>query len=315
MTYNVAGQVLTATNARGQTMSYSYDTDGRVTSVTGPIPGATTSYTYDGYGRVRTVTGPDGYTVTRDYDLFDRPIRVTYPDGTYEQTTYERLDAATRRNRAGRVTRYAYDARRRLIATRDPAGRVVTQQWSILGGLDALMDANGNRTAWDRDLQGRVVREVRADGVTNTLYTYGPHSGRLQTVIDPREQLTTYTYAADDQRLSITFTNAQTATPSVSFTYDVHYPRVVSMTDGTGVTNHTYHAPGLSGAGQVASVDGPLASDTITYTYDELGRVESLAINGTAQVTTWAYDPLGRYVAPCPCGVPERPDQRLQLLR
>jgi len=49
---------------------------------------------------------------------------------------------------------------------------------------------------------------------------------------------------------------------------------------------------GELGAGQVASVDGPLTNDTITYAYDELGRVVSRAINGVAM--TQGYDPRGR---------------------
>jgi YD repeat-containing protein len=98
----------------------------RLTQVTGAVPEAVTSSTYDAYGRVRTVTDADGYAVTTDYDGFDRPVRVSYPDGTYEATTYDRLDVATRRDRAGRITRSYYDALRRLTATRDPAGRVVT---------------------------------------------------------------------------------------------------------------------------------------------------------------------------------------------
>lgn len=76
----------------------------------------------------------------------DRPIRVTYPDGTYEATTNDRLDVSTRRDRAGRITRYAYDPMRRLTATRDPAGRVVIQEWCACASLDALVDANGSRT-------------------------------------------------------------------------------------------------------------------------------------------------------------------------
>src|SRR5207237_590016 len=64
------------------------------------------------------------------------------------------------------------------------------------------------------------------------------------------------------------------------------------MVDGTGTTAYTYHPAGQLGAGQVASVDGPLSADTITYGYDELGRVLSRAINGVAM--THGYDPLGR---------------------
>ncbi|MDQ3148304.1 MAG: Ig-like domain-containing protein [Chloroflexota bacterium] len=128
--------------------------------------------------------------------------------------------------------------------------------------LDALIDANGNRTSWERDLQGRVTREVRADGVTDTFYTYGPRSGRLLTVTDPKDQVTTYTYALDNQQLSLAFTNAQIPTPGVSFTYDSQYPRVATMTDGTGLTTYAYHPAGQLGAGQVASVDGPLIAGT-----------------------------------------------------
>ncbi len=44
----------------------------------------------------------------------------------------------------------------------------------------------------------------------------------------------------------------------------------------------------------MALVDGPLSNDTITHTYDELGRVTERAINGSANTVTWAFDALGR---------------------
>jgi RHS repeat-associated protein len=294
MTYNAAGQVLTVTNAKLETTTSAYDTDGRLQSVSGPIAGATTSYTYDAYGRVRTVTDSDGAIITTDYDLFDRPIRVTYPDGTYQETTYDRLDVATRRDRAERITRYYHDALRRLTSTRDPLGRVLRQDWCTCGSLEALVDANGGRTTWERRVDGRVTREVRADGVTAALYTYGAASGRLLTVTDPKGQVTTHTYSLDDMLLGTVFTNATIGTPSVSYTYDANYARVVSMVDGTGTTTYTYHPVGGLGAGQLASVDGPLVDDTLTYSYDALGRVTTRTINGAANTVTWTFDNFGR---------------------
>jgi YD repeat-containing protein len=132
---------------------------------------------------------------------------------------------ATGRERAGLVTRFPVDPLRRVVATRDPVDRVIGQEWCTCGSLDALIDANGNRTTWERDLQGRVTRELRADGSTDTLYTCGARTGRLVTVTDPKDQVTTYTYAADGQRLSMTFTNAVFATPGVIYTYDAGYGR------------------------------------------------------------------------------------------
>ena len=43
-----------------------------------------------------------------------------------------------------------------------------------------------------------MTREVRADGVTATVYTYEALIGRLKTVTDPKQQVTTYTYDLDD---------------------------------------------------------------------------------------------------------------------
>ncbi len=292
-TYNAAGQVLTITNAKSETTTYGYDSDGYLISITGPLPGATTTFAYDAYGRIGTVTDSEGYAVTTNYDAAGRATQVVYPDGTSALTLYNRLDPAQKRDRLGRWTTYTYDAVRRLTATRDPAGHVVTQEWCSCGSLTALVDANGQRTQWDRDVEGRVVREVRANG-SMTQYAYEPTGPRLHQVTDPKGQVTTYTYALDDAVLQTAYTNAAVPTPSVSFTYDPTYSRLATMLDGTGTTTYAYHpvTPGQLGAGQVASVDGPLANDTITYAYDELGRASSRAIDGVAAATV--YDALGR---------------------
>ena len=138
----------------------------------------------------------------------------------------------------------------------------------------------------------RHPRGARANGTTDTLYAYDA-SGRLKTVTDPKDQVTTHTYATDDSLLTTVYTNATIPTPGVTYTYDPVYPRVSTMVDGIGTTTYAYKAPGVLGAGQVASVDGPLTNDTLTYTYDQLARVTVRAINGAANTVTWAFDALG----------------------
>src|SRR4051812_12151492 len=64
------------------------------------------------------------------------------------------------------------------------------------------------------------------------------------------------------------------------------------MIDGTGSTLYSYHPAGQVGAGQLASVDGPLSNDTISYTYDALGRATNRSVGGVA--ATWIFGPLGR---------------------
>jgi RHS repeat-associated protein len=290
-TYNDAGQVLTVTNAKQEQTTYVYDPNGYLQTVTGPLEGATVSYGYDGYGRVQSATPAGEAVVTTAYDLLNRPTRTTYADGTYEELTYDKLDVVSRRDRAGRLTRVTYDSLRRVVASRDPAGRTVQQQWCPCGALAALTDANGHATRWERDAASRVLREVRADGVTDTHYTYDA-LGRLLTVNDPKQQVTTYTYSLDGAVASIAYTNAQVLTPGMTWTYDPAYSRVTSMIDGTGTTTYTYHPAGQLGAGQVATVDGPLTNDLISFSYDELGRILTRALDGVPLTLT--YDTLGR---------------------
>jgi RHS repeat-associated protein len=302
-TYNSQGQRLTVTTppragiTENRTTTWSYDTDGYLQSVTSPATGATTSYTYDSYGRTRTVTDSDGYTMTLDYDALDRQTKVTYPDSTFEETVYERLDAVRSRDRLGRWAHVVYDALRRPIATTDPLGRTVTQQWCNCGSLEAVIDANGNRTEWERDIQGRVTKEIRANG-SEWLLGYEQTSSRLKTMTDPKEQVKTYSYFLDDKIQSVAYTNEEHETPNISFTYDPVFPRVSTMVDGSGTTTYGFHpisTPPLPGSGKLSSVNGPIADDTTTYSYDELGRVVSQAINGVA--LTHDYDVLGRIEA------------------
>jgi YD repeat-containing protein len=299
-TYNSQGQPLTVTTPpraginENRTTTYAYDPNGYLQSITRPATGATTSFTYDSYGRVRTVTDADSYTLTYDYDALDRPTRATYPDGTYNETVYNRLDAERFRDRLARWSHIVYDAIRRPVTVRDPLGRTITQQWCTCGSLDKLIDANGNPTTWERDVQGRVTKEIRANG-SETLYVYESTTTRLKRITDPKGQHKDYQYFRDNDLQSISYPNPQYPTPNVSFTYDPNFNRLSTMVDGPGTTSYAFHPVGATpplGAGRLSSVDGPLSNDTISYTYDELGRVVTRSINGV--VASQTYDALGR---------------------
>jgi RHS repeat-associated protein len=303
-TYNSTGQVRTITNAKNEVTTYNYDANGYLQNIVGAVPGAITSLTYDGFGRLRTTTDSEGYTVTVDYDAIggdptktlNRFAKVTYPDGTYEQTTYDRLDPEWTRDRIGRWSRKFYDALRHVVATQDPLNRIVLYDWCNCGSLEAITDQNGNETRWTRDIQGRVTDKTYADA-TKTHYTYEATTSRLAVMTDAKMQSTNYQYFIDNNLKQVSYTNAQIATPTVSYTYDTNYNRLVTMTDDTGVTTYAYNpiaVPPAIGAGRLASTDGPLMNDTITYGYDELGRVTNRSIDGAANAASVEYDSLGR---------------------
>ena len=144
------------------------------------------------------------------------------------------------------------------------------------------------------DLQGRLTSKQYADG-SSVNYFYENSISRMRQVTDEKLQSSLYSYNRDNTLRAVAYANTTVPTPGVQLTYDSNYERHTSMTDGTGTTLYSYNpitvSPAL-GAGQMASEDGPLPNDTITYGYDELGRRNHRAISGVGSAMT--YDQAGR---------------------
>jgi len=295
-TYNVRGQLLSTVDPLGETTTYAYDSNGFLLSITGPLQSSNDviRFNYDGFNRVKTVTDTEGYTVAFTYDNFDRPLSMTYPDGTSQQFVYSNLDLVATSDRLGRWTTNTYNANRQLVQLQDPLGRITRYQYCTCGALEAIFDPMNRATSWDYDLQSRPIAKHFADGSTVS-WTYEQTTSRLWSQIDEKGQQTVYQRYRDDHLASVSYPNASVPTPTVTYTYDTNYNRLTGMHDGTGTTIYTYNpitpSPGL-GAGQLASVSGPVPTSLVTYQYDALGRLSGQAINGVGQAFT--YDVLGR---------------------
>lgn len=291
--YNSNGQLAALTNAHNEIVSLVYDSDGYLTNITESMAGTSTTFTYDGYGRIRTVTDAEGYTVTRDYDAADRPTKITHPDNTFEQLVYDRLDLVMSRDRRGHWTYQSYDALQRITDIQDALGRLTHLEWCACGSLESLTDPLNRTTTWIRDLRGRIQTKVYPDN-TRIDYTYENYTSRLRKATDARNQSKVYDYFVDNNLKQIAYTNAVVATPTVAFTYDTNFNRLITMIDGNGVTTYSYYAVtnGQLGAGNLQAIDGPWSNDTVTYAYDVLGRVTSRGVNGILQAMT--FDALGR---------------------
>jgi RHS repeat-associated protein len=294
--YNARGQMLSITDAKLETTKYNYDTNGYLLSIDGPLPGTndTIKLTYDAFGRVQTLTDVSGYTVTNAYDNLDRVTRLTHPDGTFAQFTYDRLDCAAFQDRAGRQTLFEYDNLRQLTTVTDAVLRVTHFNWCRCGALGSLIDPMGRKTSWLRDVQGRTVGKQYADG-SQASFSYEGTTSRLQLVTDERQQAAFCTYNLDDTIKSLTYGNSAVPTPNVSFSYDPDYLRVASMTDGVGTTTWNYipiASPPVLGAGRLGTTVGPLTNSSITYGYDELGRVVQTSVDG--DFSTRIFDAAGR---------------------
>ncbi len=292
-TYNARGQLLTTTDPLGETTTMSYDTNGYLLSIVGPLGAATDtiSFSYDAVGRVHSMTNTDSYTLTYAYDNMDRLTNITYPDATFDAFTYSNLDLVVAQDRLGRQTLHTYDSLRQLVAATDPLGRVTRFEYCGCGSLSAMIDALGRRTSWEHDIEGRLTATQYADG-SSTTYTYENTTSRLRYVVDEKGQFRVYQHYPDNNVQSLSYPNAQNATPAVTYTYDGNYNRLVSMQDGIGATAWSYYPAGVLGGLQIATITGPWPNETVSYQYDALGRATNRAVNGVVQST--AFDPLGR---------------------
>ena len=329
--YNSFGQVATIENPKHEVTTYGYGDGsaanvpiGYLGSITGPSFGgnsAVTSFTYDCLpsdpcgpaNRVRTVTtSPDAYVVTTDYDNIDRPTQITYPDNTTRQFQYSQdfgnglttiVDLSASKDRDGRWTTRHYDANRHVDSITDPLNQTTLYGWCKCGALESITDPNGNITSFIRDIQSRVQFKVFGDAsqlynATTISYNYESSTSRLREMFNENNgQDIEYSYFADDNIAEIDYLNAFSdptlaATPNVTFVYDSAYNRIKSMSDGIGTTNYVYYSVGVLGGNKLHQTSGPLPNSSITYGYDELGRIVSQDINGSS--SSVHYDPLDR---------------------
>ncbi len=316
MSYNAQGQILTSVDPKSETTTYTYTgpsgtgVGNYMTTVTAPMTGATTSYTYDSVGRVATVTDSEGYKLTYSYDNLDRRTLVTYPDSTTDQTIYQYLDVIKTIDRQSRTTSNQYDAIREVLQTTDADNRTTKYAWCLCGGLAQLTDANNNVTTWTLDLQGRATAKTYADS-TQITYTYENTTSRLHQMQDANGNKAVYAYNKDNTLSGTTYTPGTgiAATPNASFTYDPAYNRVKTMVDGVGTTTYTYNTvptTGLpvTGANMLGSISVPVGAGNgatiagtaaVAYTYDQLGRVTNQTIDGSSNNSiAVVYDSLGR---------------------
>ncbi len=293
LAYNAGGQVTQTTDPLGHTVKYTYNTSGTLAAVINQNGVTAVSYTYDAFGRVLTQTDSEGLTVTYAYDALDRLTKEAYPDGTARLYTWTNLDLTAVTDRQGRTTKFTYDADRNIASITAPQGDVTHFAYYENGELKSATDANGNITTWSIDIEGRPTGKTFADGTTVT-ETYQNTISRLAVITDALGQTKQFSYTADDRLAGITYVNAVNPTPPVSYTYDPYFPRVASMTDGTGTTTYSYVAPGARGALSLAQEIGPQRNGRVVYNYDPLGRMVRRMVAGNPE--TYAYDAIGRVV-------------------
>jgi RHS repeat-associated protein len=280
--------VLSGIDALGRRTAFTYDSIGRITSVTNlalTADAITTRYTYNGF-LPSSITDPLGRTTYFAYADHNMLVAVVDPLG--RRTTFENNlqgQAVLVTDPLGNKITFEYQDGL-LVSFTDQKGRKITRTIDNVGRTVALTDPAGRRTLLEYDAVNQLKKATDPlGGVTE--FTYDPN-GNLLTLKDPRQKITTYTY--DNVDRAITRTDPlQSANSTEHFEYDVG-GNLKKRTDRRGkVTVYDYdHLDRMKFAG-FGEISAGVYESTINYTYDLADRLRT-AVDSTGGTITLDYD-------------------------
>jgi RHS repeat-associated protein len=270
-TYSSRGQLLSVTDARGNTTLYEYDSLFGVTQVT--YADATTEvYSYDAVGNLVQKIHANGITAFT-YNELNQLISIHYPDQSTTTFAYDANGNRTVMVDPASTKGYIYDNRDRLIS-----------ETQVIGGESSTV-------TYTYDASSRVVSVTYPDQSVVT-YEYDP----LNRVTDI-PGYAQFTYNDDSLLHTMTFHNGAVTT----FQYDdCHRPVTIKASkNGVDLLSMNYQ---YDPAGNMTQLDynrrlpdQTWFQSTETFSYDWLDRLTGA--QGDYGSLSYSYDPVGNHLS------------------
>jgi len=287
-TYDAANNVVSRTNANGQTTTYTYNTLGEPLTVTDATGAVTASNTYDAHGLLLTMADANGHASTFTYDSAGHLLSTTDALGRTTTRTYDSAgQLVTVTDPGGNTTRQNVDpATGRVRSITDPTGATTSFAYDADGNLTDVADASGHTRGATFDSFDRVTSVTDAAGASDHMVYDG--AGNMVSVTDRNGDVTAYTYDADSRLISKIMPGAGTST----YTYDP-LGRLVSAVNATAELAFTYDDGGrLLSTTSTGLGPSPVPSTSFTYAYDAVGNLTFT--QGPTGTTSYAYDSVQR---------------------
>ncbi len=206
-TYNLAGMIETETDAetaaRSNAFTVKYDYNGLGQKVKEMYQGAAYFYTYDGIGKLLRTEIDGVMKSTSTYDLAGRETLVTDALGNTIRKLWNNLDKLSKTTTQGDTTidslqtTYQYDKLANLVYSKNSMGAINTYTYDSFGRnlSQTVKNEEGTSTistSTAYDLNGNIL--TKTDGNLNTTtYAYDAIN-RNTSITNSLNQVTTYTY-------------------------------------------------------------------------------------------------------------------------
>lgn len=305
-TYDANGNSKTVTDALGHATSNDYDPLNRLKRTLQDVGGieAETKFTYDANDNLTKVTDPKGLDTTYTYNGFGDQVQLSSPDTGITSFTYDSAgNRASQTDARGITTTYQYDALNRLTQVGYPTTSLnvaytydVTQpvcqagETFSIGRLTLMVDGSGS-TQYCHDRFGQLVRKVQtANGVALTLQYAYTKSGQLQAMTYPDGTVADYVRNTQGQVTGVGVTRPGQAREVLLHQATYHpFGPIAGWVYGNGRTMQR----NVDLDYRPTSIQGGAGGLDLTYGYDEVGNLTSLA-SGSPPPMEYGYDALGR---------------------
>ncbi|MFO0291347.1 MAG: ELWxxDGT repeat protein [bacterium] len=281
-------QLTTLTYSNGDSITFAYNPQGRISSITDPF-GQVTTYTYDGMGERLLSVSDVGGTISYTYETTGAKANaiksITYPDGTQSLFEYDEQGRVTKQSLTGNaeVVTYAYDSAGGVTVT-DALGNTSKLWQNADGQVSRIEDALGRVTEFRYDANGDLTRII-APGNTTSAFAYD-NRGNLVSATDPLGQRVEFIY---DQQFDQIQTARDQRGNEIRYAYDVqgNLDRII-YADGSSET-FSYNSRGD------VTVSVNRRGQDIDYTYNSRGLLtKKVFADGTE--ATFAYDSRGNMI-------------------
>ena len=294
--YDGNGNVLTMTDAANKVTTYTYDSRNRLATITDPLHKVTT-YSYDKNGNPATTTDANTKVTTYTYnfqnqltsvkDALNNVTGFAYgiagcPACTGVDQLTALIDAKTQK------TSWSYDKLGRLTNEADPLTNTTSFAYGATPNPSSKTDADYATTGYTYDNLQRLTTKNYPDS-TSESYTYDSRNNiltatnatisyaftydganRIKTATDNRGYAINYDYDGNGNRTKLTLQPGSADERINNYSYD-DGSRPATMTTPAGIFTLGYdlnnHRTSLAYPNRI----------TATYSYDDSGRVTSLA--------------------------------------